>query len=197
MSHDEIVSKINSIDLESVAEKFLSRKSFWWRFWNFKKVILIEAEYKKFLYLIATHKGELIIPWTQDLDDFWHEHILDTRKYQEDCMKIFGEIVHHNPHVPKGTKTHKEASKTTASYYKSNFSNDTSAASCSAFCPNFMFIPSCGIGHCDSPASCSSHSHSDSGSSCSSGDSGGSSCSSGSSCGSSCGGGGGCGGGGD
>lgn len=182
----DIMSKINSIDLESVADKFLSRKSLWWRFWNSQKVNLIEAEYKKFLYLIATHKGELIIPWTQDLDDFWHEHILDTRKYQEDCMKIFGEIVHHNPHVPKGTKTHKEASKTTASYYKNDFSDNT-VASCSAFCPSFMFTPSCGIGHCDSPASCSSHS--DSGSSCSSGDSGGSSCSSG------CGGGGGCGGG--
>ncbi|MFM6129989.1 MAG: hypothetical protein ACKPBV_14885 [Sphaerospermopsis kisseleviana] len=32
------------------------------------------------------------------LDDYWHNHILDTRKYAEDCDLIFGFFLHHYPY---------------------------------------------------------------------------------------------------
>ncbi len=32
------------------------------------------------------------------VDKFWHQHILDTRKYAEDCERIFGFFFHHFPY---------------------------------------------------------------------------------------------------
>jgi hypothetical protein len=49
---------------------------------------------------------QCIVPWYEELDNLWHEHILDTRKYEIDCRNIFGSIIHHNPNLPKGTVNH-------------------------------------------------------------------------------------------
>ena len=32
------------------------------------------------------------------MDKFWHAHILDTRKYIEDCERVFGCYLHHFPY---------------------------------------------------------------------------------------------------
>ena len=32
-----------------------------------------------------------------DVDEFWHQHILDTRKYRDDCENIFGHYMDHTP----------------------------------------------------------------------------------------------------
>lgn len=187
----DLKSKIDKLDLTKVKAKFLSRKGWWWKLKN--DVNIIEKDYRKFLYLLGT-EATMMVPWTQNLDDFWHEHILDTAQYAKDCEHLFGKMIHHNPHLPVGTAAHKVASKATSKAYSSAFKEpkkkDDSASSCSS-CSSMpsVFIAS----------SCASSSPS-----CSSGSS--ASCSSGSSCGgggSSCGGGGGgcggggCGGGGD
>lgn len=39
------------------------------------------------------------IPASYDVDEFWHMHILDTRKYIEDCNAIFGTYLHHYPYL--------------------------------------------------------------------------------------------------
>lgn len=36
---------------------------------------------------------------SEPLDDIWHAHILDTKKYAEDCDKIFGKFLHHFPYL--------------------------------------------------------------------------------------------------
>lgn len=189
---------IRDLDLTTVKNKLASKKSWWWNSWN--DIDKLELEYKQFLYLIAINSDKMVVPWTQDLDDLWHEHILDTQKYADDCQKIFGKFIHHNPHVPKGSSKHSTAFNDTKKMYKEAFKekadkkkSGSSGSGCGAGCGstnNTVIMPVVFCG------SASSHS---SGSSCSSGTSGGSSCStsscsSGSSCGSSCGGGG-CGGG--
>ena len=35
------------------------------------------------------------------LDDYWHYHILDTRKYAQDCERLFGSLLHHYPYFEK------------------------------------------------------------------------------------------------
>lgn len=96
---------IDAIDLTQAKKKFLEKKSWLWRLWH--KIEDVEAEYKKFLYLICTNQDKTFVPWTQDLDDLWHEHILDTRKYRDDCARINdGKFIHHNPNLPRGTPDH-------------------------------------------------------------------------------------------
>ena len=43
-----------------------------------------------------------ILPPSEDIDEFWHYHILDTKKYHQDCFKIFGCYRHHNPYFGFG-----------------------------------------------------------------------------------------------
>ena len=46
---------------------------------------------------MKVYPDQTIVP-TKDIDIFWHYHILDTRKYMEDCDKIFGSYFHHFPY---------------------------------------------------------------------------------------------------
>lgn len=40
-------------------------------------------------------------PPNQDVDDFWHQHILNTKMYLKDCEYLFGFILHHDPSTDK------------------------------------------------------------------------------------------------
>jgi len=57
---------------------------------------LIEIRYRRFLYLVAT-TGEELVP-SEDIDELWHIHILDTIKYRNDCQNIFGFFLDHFPY---------------------------------------------------------------------------------------------------
>lgn len=56
-----------------------------------------EFQYKRWLFLRRKFEGELMPP-TKDIDIFWHAHILDTFRYHEDCDRVFGYYLHHNPY---------------------------------------------------------------------------------------------------
>jgi hypothetical protein len=111
--------KVAAVDLKSVRLKFLFKKGRWWRMC--KSAERIEREYRQFLYLIVCNPGQTIVPWSRDLDDFWHEHILDTAKYAQDCQNILGSFIHHNPHLPEGSAPHIKAFAATRQMYKSAF----------------------------------------------------------------------------
>lgn len=53
-------------------------------------------DYQRFLVLCVLHPGEVICP-LDGADDLWHAHILDTRRYHDDCQAIFGRYLHHMP----------------------------------------------------------------------------------------------------
>ena len=69
--------------------------------WESKAVELMEEKYKKFLALSCALDGEegnmTIVP-NRMIDEFWHMHIMDTQKYQQDCEIIFGKYFHHFPY---------------------------------------------------------------------------------------------------
>jgi len=56
-----------------------------------------ELKYRHFLFLAGT-SDTIVIP-TEEIDAFWHHHILDTAKYEQDCMRIFGFFIHHFPYL--------------------------------------------------------------------------------------------------
>ena len=65
--------------------------------WTRENAERVEKLYKRFLFLSIT-TGHAIIP-TKEIDAFWHQHILDTHKYAEDCEQIFGFFLHHFPYI--------------------------------------------------------------------------------------------------
>ena len=58
---------------------------------------LREAEYRKFLAMHIVHPGTDIVP-CRIVDEFWHQHILDTIAYRSDCQTIFGSFLDHFPY---------------------------------------------------------------------------------------------------
>lgn len=55
--------------------------------------------YKRFLALATKYPDATLVPSVL-VDEVWHQHILDTRRYQTDCNAIFGHFFHHNPRRP-------------------------------------------------------------------------------------------------
>lgn len=58
---------------------------------------LMEGEYRKFLALHLAFQDVDVVP-CKLVDEIWHQHILDTRAYHDDCDAIFGGYLHHFPY---------------------------------------------------------------------------------------------------
>jgi hypothetical protein len=56
-----------------------------------------ESLYRRFLMLHMMFPSEEFVP-TKVIDAYWHQHILDTRKYAADCDAVFGTFLHHDPY---------------------------------------------------------------------------------------------------
>lgn len=66
--------------------------------WEKEKVFATEAIYRKWLVLHKVYEQEIVIAPNKQLDDYWHFHILDTKKYMKDCEDVFGGYLHHYPY---------------------------------------------------------------------------------------------------
>lgn len=87
---------IAALDLEPVKVKLMHRES--GEGWSLDQVNAVEFEYRRFLYLMKRYPDEAAAP-LQDVDTFWHYHILDTMKYAADCEAVFGYFLHHFPYI--------------------------------------------------------------------------------------------------
>lgn len=87
---------IAALDLEPIKVKLMHRES--GEGWSLDHVNAIEFEYRRFLYLMKRFPNEAAAP-LQDIDTFWHYHILDTMKYAADCEAVFGYFLHHFPYI--------------------------------------------------------------------------------------------------
>lgn len=65
--------------------------------WDKSRIESAEKEYRKFLALVGTSQKKEYRPTSEDMDQFWHFHILDTTKYIKDCQVLFGFYLHHIP----------------------------------------------------------------------------------------------------
>ena len=106
--------------------------------WSFEKTEKVAIQYRRFLTLIRENPSATIVP-TEDIDRFWHHHILDTAKYAEDCETFFGYFVHHFPYF--GLRGDDDARDLAAGFdktknlYEKRFSESlvpTSGAGCGA-----------------------------------------------------------------
>ena len=64
--------------------------------WDEEDAAFAINQYRQYLYLIRKYNKN--ISPTLAIDAVWHNHILDTRKYVQDCQAIFGIYLHHYPY---------------------------------------------------------------------------------------------------
>lgn len=73
--------------------------------WRHKHALAVCNMYKNFLYLNKKYGANCKLPPSEEIDEFWHQHILDTKKYREDCDRIFGCYFDHYPYFGIDQKT--------------------------------------------------------------------------------------------
>lgn len=100
-TNEEARIYIDSINFDPVMTKLV----------NFSGWLLEDAEktcrqYRNFLFLNKKyHDQHKDLPPSEDIDEFWHNHILDTEQYIKDCQHIFGSYMHHYPYFGIDDKT--------------------------------------------------------------------------------------------
>jgi hypothetical protein len=99
--------------------------------WSRAETEAAAREYRRYLLLRYLHPGIRIAGINRNGDQLWHEHIIDTHKYREDCMRIFGSVLDHQPFYERSSVAPEEdpdlqhASK----LYQNEFGPPTSALS--------------------------------------------------------------------
>lgn len=109
------------LDLRSVRDAMIEKHK-----WSAERADAAESEYVRFLTLLKMKPGFMLVPWNDaegrdDLDQFWHQHILDTAKYAADCKAVFGRMIHHNPHLLRGSELEQDAVDKTRRLYTRSF----------------------------------------------------------------------------
>lgn len=65
--------------------------------WSDTERRAVERAYRRFLTLIAIDPESTYGMIAGSIDEFWHEHILDTMDYERMCHEVFGQTIHHCP----------------------------------------------------------------------------------------------------
>ncbi len=90
--------------------------------WPIQISFEISEQYRNYLVLRMLYPN-IDLPPSREIDEFWHNHILHTQKYHEDCESIFGYYLHHHPHSNMGNINSAEVAfeENTQSLYKKHF----------------------------------------------------------------------------
>ena len=103
----DVIAAIHALDLESVKLRVIDAEL--GEGWTREYADSIEAAYKTYLTMLVKYPDDAEdILLSEDVDEFWHTHILQTMKYAEDCQTVFGNFLHHEPHVGEITVAHLE-----------------------------------------------------------------------------------------
>ena len=98
----DVIAAIQALNLDSVKTRVMDAEL--GEGWTRDHADSIEAAYKTYLTMLVKypdHADDIML--SEDVDEFWHTYILQTRKYSEDCQRIFGNYLHHEPHVGEVT----------------------------------------------------------------------------------------------
>lgn len=115
----EALDRVMLIDLERIrckTEHVLG--------WDVVRGIKAEMEYRRYLTLLLLYPDQQIAPPSDDADEIWHSHILDTMAYEKDCERLFGAFLHHVPSygTPREKVSMAVAKEHTEALYERHFS---------------------------------------------------------------------------
>ena len=112
---EHVIAAVQALDLEPVKLRVMDAEL--GEGWTREHADRIEAAYRTYWMMLAKYPDDAQdIVLSKDVDHFWHAHILQTAKYAEDCQKVFGNFLHHNPHV--GPRTSADVEKKSALMHK-------------------------------------------------------------------------------
>jgi len=94
---ESIPEKIRQLSLSMIKKKLMQPPPEG-EGWSRQEAEVAELWYRRYLTLVNKYPEQTIVP-NEPIDAFWHQHILDTRRYREDCEKIFGNMLHHYPYL--------------------------------------------------------------------------------------------------
>src|SRR5690349_17854721 len=86
---------IEALDFSRMKAKLSHRKD---GHWTEDTLNQAETGYRQFLKLAAKYPDAPVVP-SEQVDEFWHAHIVDTQRYASDCERVFGRMLHHDPYV--------------------------------------------------------------------------------------------------
>ena len=127
----EVIAAIQALDLESVKSRVMDTEL--GEGWSREYADSIATAYKTYLTMLVKYPEDAEdILLSKDVDEFWHTHILQTRKYWQDCQKTFGNFLHHEPHVGERTPADHakrvELAEKTRRLYEQEFAHRADAA---------------------------------------------------------------------
>lgn len=100
IDQQKALEAIDGLDFSMIKEKLCKSEEQCGHGWEQQRADEAIAWYRKFLKL-AVLTDAYIVP-TKDIDQVWHTAILFTRKYAEDCQKVYGRFLHHQPTIGQG-----------------------------------------------------------------------------------------------
>ena len=142
--------------------------------WDQSRLTASVEEYRKWLYLCKIKKrsdgilGMAATPGSRDVDEVWHTHILFTRKYAEDCDKLFGHFLHHQPSEESTGRDDSSSYTNTLKLYRATFNTESPTwfsgiiqkDECSSIsCQTPPESDCAGCGNCRGIGGCSSQCH--------------------------------------
>lgn len=135
------LDRANLIDLAPIKRKLTDEQH--GLAWSAQRADDAEKLYRCFLALqiLYAESEQRIVP-PSEVDLFWHQHILDTRKYAMDCDLVLGRFLHHFPYFgmrgPDDERALFEAATWSISQFRSCFGDSIGqlldSSSCSSSC---------------------------------------------------------------
>lgn len=86
---------LSAIDFGPIAFKLMNPEE--GEPWSLARATKAIEQYRRFLFLSKHYPNHRIVP-SREVDQVWHNHILDTAKYREDCNTLFGKFMDHWPY---------------------------------------------------------------------------------------------------
>ncbi|OLC26323.1 MAG: hypothetical protein AUG06_10945 [Actinobacteria bacterium 13_1_20CM_2_65_11] len=106
LSRSELAAqkKIYGLNLRQIMQRVRKNQR-----WSAKRAKDAEHWYKNFLWMCYLNRKRPVAALGRDADLVWHNHILNTERYQKDCKTIFGGYLNHRPILRKLTKADEES----------------------------------------------------------------------------------------
>jgi hypothetical protein len=92
MAFESAKKYIESMELSMIENNIVTRQD-----WSIKEAGQASRLYRNYLILRCKYPDENLPP-SKEVDEVWHNHILDTKKYRRDCEAIFGSYFDHYPY---------------------------------------------------------------------------------------------------
>ena len=120
----QLPEQIRNLDLAPIRMKLMQLEPEG-KGWTEEQTIEADLWYRRYLAVCLKYGDQPNVPnWV--IDQFWHQHILDTKKYMADSDAVFGGYLHHYPYfgLNGDAQERDEAFDDTNKFYRIEFGED-------------------------------------------------------------------------